>query len=163
MEPGTQRPHHPRSPSCSEIPRRLHRSHFAASNSRKSPSVRGMASMSSEGRFAAKDHGRYRAANDFSAKSRPILLRCREWRPLNSKLSASRKPQAPRAQFDIDIRYDLVGTRKDMAREQRVGHWLTRWAHDEARGWRALRWQATEETRRSRPRSQCSLTLLPRL
>ena len=30
--------------------------------------------------------------------------------------------------FDIDIRYDLVGTRKDSGREQRVGHWLTRWS-----------------------------------
>jgi Flp pilus assembly protein TadD/peroxiredoxin len=50
------------------------------------------------------------------------------------------------AEFDTDIRYDLVGTRNDLAREQRVGHWLTRWAHDETHGWRALRWQATEET-----------------
>jgi Flp pilus assembly protein TadD/peroxiredoxin len=50
------------------------------------------------------------------------------------------------SEFDIDIRYDLVGTRKDMAREQRVGHWLTRWSQDETHGWRALRWQATEET-----------------
>ena len=50
------------------------------------------------------------------------------------------------ALFDIDIRYDLVGTRKDQGREQRVGHWLTRWSRDEAHGWRALRWQATEET-----------------
>ena len=48
--------------------------------------------------------------------------------------------------FDIDIRYDLVGTRKDAGREQRVGHWLTRWSRSEAQGWRALRWQATEET-----------------
>jgi Flp pilus assembly protein TadD/peroxiredoxin len=50
------------------------------------------------------------------------------------------------AEFDIDIRYDLVGTRKDLAREQRVGHWLTRWSRDEVHGWRALRWHATEET-----------------
>jgi Flp pilus assembly protein TadD/peroxiredoxin len=48
--------------------------------------------------------------------------------------------------FDIDIRYDLVGTRKDAGREQRVGHWLTQWSRDEAQGWRVLRWQATEET-----------------
>ncbi len=48
--------------------------------------------------------------------------------------------------FDIDIRYDLVGTRKDAGREQRVGHWLTRWSRDESQGWRVLRWQATEET-----------------
>ena len=48
--------------------------------------------------------------------------------------------------FDIDIRYNLVGQGKGRSREQRVGHWLTRWSHDETRGWRALRWQATEET-----------------
>jgi len=50
------------------------------------------------------------------------------------------------AEFDVDIRYDLTGIRKDQAREQRVGHWLTRWAHDETHGWRAIRWQATTET-----------------
>jgi Flp pilus assembly protein TadD/peroxiredoxin len=50
------------------------------------------------------------------------------------------------AEFDIDIRYDLVGTRKDQGREQRVGHWLTRWSRHQAQGWRAIRWQATEET-----------------
>jgi Flp pilus assembly protein TadD/peroxiredoxin len=48
--------------------------------------------------------------------------------------------------FDVDIRYDLVGVRDDMAREQRVGHWLTRWSQDEAIGWRAIQWRATEET-----------------
>ena len=50
------------------------------------------------------------------------------------------------AEFDINIRYDLVGTRKDQGREQRVGHWLTRWSRDQTRGWRAQRWLATEET-----------------
>ena len=50
------------------------------------------------------------------------------------------------SEFDIDIRYDLVGSRKDQGREQRVGHWLTQWSRDESQGWRALRWQATEET-----------------
>jgi Flp pilus assembly protein TadD/peroxiredoxin len=50
--------------------------------------------------------------------------------------------------FDVDIRYDLVSARldKDWAREQRIGHWLTRWSRDETRGWRAIRWQAIEET-----------------
>jgi hypothetical protein len=48
--------------------------------------------------------------------------------------------------FLVDIRYDLVGVRNDMAREQRVGHWLTRWSHDESLGWRAIQWRATEET-----------------
>src|SRR5277367_764810 len=46
----------------------------------------------------------------------------------------------------IDIRYDLVGTGTNTMREQRVGRWLTQWSRDEARGWRVLRWEATEET-----------------
>jgi Flp pilus assembly protein TadD/peroxiredoxin len=46
----------------------------------------------------------------------------------------------------LDIRYDFVGTRTDMGREERVGHWLTEWSRDESRGWRAVRWEATEET-----------------
>ncbi len=45
----------------------------------------------------------------------------------------------------IDIRYDLVGTRTDTGREERVGRWLTQWARDESNGWRVLRWEATEE------------------
>lgn len=50
------------------------------------------------------------------------------------------------AAFDIDIRYDLVGMRKNGGREQRVGHWLTRWSRAETQDWRVLRWKATEET-----------------
>jgi Flp pilus assembly protein TadD/peroxiredoxin len=46
----------------------------------------------------------------------------------------------------VDIRYDLVGTGADTAREQRVGHWVTQWSRDAANGWRVLRWEATEET-----------------
>ena len=57
-----------------------------------------------------------------------------------------KKIAGPASAFDIDIRYDLVGTRKDRGREQRVGHWLTQWSRTEAQGWRVLRWQATEET-----------------
>ncbi len=49
-------------------------------------------------------------------------------------------------EFDIDIRYNLIGTCKDQAREQRVGHWLTRWSHSQTHGWQAVRWQATGET-----------------
>jgi Flp pilus assembly protein TadD/peroxiredoxin len=45
-----------------------------------------------------------------------------------------------------DIRYDLVGTGSDAAREQRVGQWVTRWTRDAANGWRALHWEAIEET-----------------
>jgi len=46
---------------------------------------------------------------------------------------------------DVDIRYDLVGTRVGAAREERIGQWRTRWNHDDATGWRAIRWVATEE------------------
>jgi Flp pilus assembly protein TadD/peroxiredoxin len=45
----------------------------------------------------------------------------------------------------IDLRYDLVGTRADRGREQRVGHWLTQWSRDDSTGWRVLRWEATGE------------------
>src|SRR5271155_1738551 len=37
----------------------------------------------------------------------------------------------------VEIRYDIVGAAKDAGREQRLGHWLTQWARDEANGWRA--------------------------
>ncbi|HYM08260.1 MAG TPA: FG-GAP-like repeat-containing protein [Terriglobales bacterium] len=68
------------------------------------------------------------------------------------QIVAIEETAGPPAEFDISIRYDLVGTRKDQGREQRVGHWQTRWSRDESRGWRALRWQATEETlARARP------------
>jgi len=46
----------------------------------------------------------------------------------------------------IDIRYDLVGIRTDMGREERVGHWRTRWSRNDANQWRVLQWEATEET-----------------
>ena len=48
--------------------------------------------------------------------------------------------------FKIEIRYDFVGASASAGREQRVGHWLTHWSRDEANGWRAIRWEATEET-----------------
>ncbi len=46
----------------------------------------------------------------------------------------------------VDIRYSFVGTRKDTAREERVGHWLTRWTRGDSNTWRVLRWEAKEET-----------------
>jgi Tfp pilus assembly protein PilF/peroxiredoxin len=50
------------------------------------------------------------------------------------------------ASFDVDLRYDLVGTRKDTRREERVGNWRTRWARNESGAWRVLRWEAAGET-----------------
>ncbi|HZD47673.1 MAG TPA: FG-GAP-like repeat-containing protein, partial [Silvibacterium sp.] len=46
----------------------------------------------------------------------------------------------------LDIRYDAVATRKEEAREERVGSWRTEWQRDESGGWKARRWEAGDET-----------------
>lgn len=46
----------------------------------------------------------------------------------------------------VDIRYDFVGTLKNAVREERVGRWRTRWIRSGSNAWRAIRWEATEET-----------------
>ena len=48
--------------------------------------------------------------------------------------------------FRVDIRYDFVGTRLDLEREERIGLWRTEWRRDDSNAWRAVRWEATEET-----------------
>ena len=45
----------------------------------------------------------------------------------------------------LEIRYDIVATRNDQSREERVGSWRTEWSHDEAAAWIAHRWEAGEE------------------
>lgn len=45
-----------------------------------------------------------------------------------------------------EIRYDLVSALTAGGREQRIGRWQTRWTSDGSGTWRALRWEATEET-----------------
>ena len=44
------------------------------------------------------------------------------------------------------VRYDLVSTRKDGRREERVGSWQTEWTRSPAGAWKAVRWEAGEET-----------------
>jgi Flp pilus assembly protein TadD/peroxiredoxin len=50
----------------------------------------------------------------------------------------------------LDIRYDIVASRNDRRREERVGSWRTEWSYDESsnalEAWKAHRWEATEET-----------------
>ncbi len=46
----------------------------------------------------------------------------------------------------LDIRYDIVAKANDERRQERVGSWHTEWSHDAAEGWKARRWEATEET-----------------
>ncbi len=48
-------------------------------------------------------------------------------------------------EVNVTIRYDLVGTSPNTGREERVGHWQTRWSRDESGGWRVLAWKANEE------------------
>jgi Flp pilus assembly protein TadD/peroxiredoxin len=45
-----------------------------------------------------------------------------------------------------NIRYDLVSSRSDQHSEERVGTWQVDWSRDAEGAWKALRWQASEET-----------------
>src|ERR1035437_8623208 len=45
----------------------------------------------------------------------------------------------------LEIRYDIVATRKDQSREERVGSWRTEWSRDETAAWMAHRWETGEE------------------
>jgi Flp pilus assembly protein TadD/peroxiredoxin len=45
-----------------------------------------------------------------------------------------------------EIRYSLVGTRSDHAREERIGNWSMQWTRDSSNSWRAVRWEASAET-----------------
>ncbi|HWC19008.1 MAG TPA: VCBS repeat-containing protein, partial [Terriglobales bacterium] len=53
---------------------------------------------------------------------------------------------SPPTGVNVDIRYELVGTRAPAGREQRIGNWATRWLSTESGSWRVLKWEATEET-----------------
>ena len=47
---------------------------------------------------------------------------------------------------EIEVRYDLVGTRGGAEREERIGHWKTEWTRQTAGAWKAQKWVASEET-----------------
>ena len=53
----------------------------------------------------------------------------------------SKTPPAVR----LEIRYDIVASRSDQTREERVGMWQTQWAGDTPGPWKARRWEASEE------------------
>jgi tetratricopeptide (TPR) repeat protein len=46
----------------------------------------------------------------------------------------------------VDVRYDFVAQRSDDGREERVGSWRMVWSREASQPWRALRWEAGEET-----------------
>jgi tetratricopeptide (TPR) repeat protein len=45
----------------------------------------------------------------------------------------------------LEIRYDLVATREDRQREERVGSWQTEWSRSQSNDWTAQKWEAREE------------------
>ncbi len=46
----------------------------------------------------------------------------------------------------LEIRYDIVASRNDERREERVGSWRTEWSRDESEAWKVRKWEASEET-----------------
>jgi tetratricopeptide (TPR) repeat protein/peroxiredoxin len=46
----------------------------------------------------------------------------------------------------LEIRYDIVASRNDERREERVGSWRTEWSRNESEVWKARRWEASDET-----------------
>ena len=46
----------------------------------------------------------------------------------------------------VDIRYDMVTTRLENRKEERIGSWQTEWFRIDSGSWRARKWQAKEET-----------------
>ena len=55
-------------------------------------------------------------------------------------------PPSVRPAVRLDIRYDIVAKQNDERGEKRVGSWHTEWSHNESEGWKARRWEASEET-----------------
>ena len=49
----------------------------------------------------------------------------------------------------LAIRFDIVATRSNGQREERVGYWPTEWVRDPSDAWRSRKWEAAEETRSS--------------
>jgi Flp pilus assembly protein TadD/peroxiredoxin len=48
--------------------------------------------------------------------------------------------------IDATIRYDLVGTRDNQVREERIGSWKTQWSRNHSGAWQIMRWIATVES-----------------
>ena len=46
----------------------------------------------------------------------------------------------------VDIRYDMVSTRLENRKEERIGSWQTEWFRIDSGTWKARKWQAKEET-----------------
>jgi len=62
-----------------------------------------------------------------------------------TRISLTGNPDQP-GKIQTRIRYDLVGRGTDFHRGERVGYWDLEWESDSAGSWRAINWQALEET-----------------
>lgn len=89
--------------------------------------------------------GRVRGSQRFLQEMESHISRVGRLETAEFQVVAMEAPSDAPGTFKVDIRYDLVGTRNDTAREQCIGMWRTEWTRDEAHGWRALRWDAVEE------------------
>lgn len=96
---------------------------------------------------------RRRFASDTDAGRDKFLRQVADWLGQISSVetaefqitSIDQTGQTPLA-VNLDIRYDIVGVRKDSGREERIGYWRTDWLRTESGQWRARRWQAANET-----------------
>ena len=52
----------------------------------------------------------------------------------------------PPGRVRAEIRYDFVGTHADAIREERIGHWTIDWVRNSSEQWRAVAWEAGQET-----------------
>lgn len=62
------------------------------------------------------------------------------------QITSIREIGASPVAVELDIRYTLVGDRREAGREQRLGRWATEWIRDADTHWLATKWQTLEET-----------------
>jgi tetratricopeptide (TPR) repeat protein len=62
------------------------------------------------------------------------------------EIVAIKREQNSANSVEVEIRYEIAGTRVDQGREQRIGRWRTEWSLSETDAWRARKWEALEET-----------------
>ena len=88
---------------------------------------------------------------DFAREIRSFLSRNSSLITAEFKLASIRAVTQFPADIETRVRYDLVSSRPDCHREQRVGHWELRWKKDSEGQWHIQSWRAREETRSRAP------------
>lgn len=62
------------------------------------------------------------------------------------EISACKQLNGSPLSLAATIRYDLVGTRRDRVREERIGSWNAQWSRNDSGAWRIVKWSAGAET-----------------